>query len=99
MSKAGTRFILAIEPSSREGWPLKKAASSCGDLLNAQLWHLCAGLLKHHGINPAHGSLADASLGHVCRQVGFAQAHIRTCGIVILRPEIVQIMNGLAFWL
>jgi hypothetical protein len=27
--------------SPEEGWPLKKAASSCGDVLNTQLWYLC----------------------------------------------------------
>jgi hypothetical protein len=42
---------------------------------------------------------SSSSLGHLCKQFGFLQAHIRNCGTVILRPEIVQLMNGLAFWL
>jgi len=41
----------------------------------------------------------SSSLGHLCRQVGLTQAHIRNCGMVIFRPEIVQLMNGSAFWL
>ena len=42
---------------------------------------------------------SSSSLGHLCRQVGFTQAHMRNCGMVILRPESVQVMKGLAFWL
>ena len=38
---------------------------------------------------------SSSSLGHLCRQVGFKQAHIRNGSMVILRPESVQ----LAFWL
>src|SRR5580765_331969 len=42
---------------------------------------------------------SSSSLGHLCRQVGFTQAHMRNGGMVILRAESVQVMNGLAFWL
>jgi hypothetical protein len=39
------------------------------------------------------------SLGHWCQHSKFSQAHNRNCGMVILRPEIVQITIGSAFWL
>jgi len=40
----------------------------------------------------------DDALYLSCRQSGFTQAHRRKSGMVILRPTIVQLSNGSAWW-
>ena len=37
-----------------------------------------------------------SSLGHSCRHSRFRQAHMLNCGMIFLRPEIVQLMIGSA---
>lgn len=46
-----------------------------------------------------HATSSRGSRAHLCRQIGFRQAHIFNCGKVILRPQIVQPTIGSAFWL
>src|SRR6185295_15051114 len=51
----------------------------------------------HVGDIPVTMGLVN-SLGHWCRQFGFEQAHRRNSGTIILRPEIVQLSIGSAWW-